>query len=75
VPKAGFEPARPRGHSALNAARLPVPPLRHFTCIINYNPSLLNCKELLLEIISVNNPILYFVAGFFSRFTNLVDYQ
>ncbi len=29
MPKAGFEPARPCGHCALNAARLPVPPLRH----------------------------------------------
>lgn len=29
MPKAGFEPARPFGHCALNAARLPVPPLRH----------------------------------------------
>ena len=42
VPKAGFEPARPRGHSALNAARLPVPPLRHFigaTIIITQIPA------------------------------------
>ena len=29
MPKAGFEPARPFGHCALNAARLPIPPLRH----------------------------------------------
>lgn len=28
VPKAGLEPARPCGHCALNAARLPIPPLR-----------------------------------------------
>ena len=29
MPKAGVEPARPFGHCALNAARLPIPPLRH----------------------------------------------
>src|SRR3989344_7020368 len=28
VPKRGFEPPRANAHSALNAARLPVPPLR-----------------------------------------------
>ena len=28
VPKGGVEPPRPCGHCALNAARLPVPPLR-----------------------------------------------
>ena len=28
VPKGGFEPPHPYGHCALNAARLPVPPLR-----------------------------------------------
>ena len=69
VPKAGFEPARPCGHSALNAARLPVPPLRHFTCIINYNLSLINCKEALSKIIPVNDPIPIFVAGLCRRFT------
>ena len=30
VPKEGLEPTRPEGHSVLNAARLPIPPLRHF---------------------------------------------
>jgi hypothetical protein len=34
VPKAGFEPAREYSHCALNAARLPVPPLRHVVIII-----------------------------------------
>jgi hypothetical protein len=34
VPKAGFEPARPYGHCALNTARLPVPPLRHVVILI-----------------------------------------
>jgi hypothetical protein len=29
VPKLGVEPRWPFGHCALNAARLPVPPLRH----------------------------------------------
>lgn len=29
MPKGGLEPPRPYGHCALNAARLPVPPLRH----------------------------------------------
>ena len=28
VPKVGFEPTRTKVHGALNAARLPVPPLR-----------------------------------------------
>ena len=30
VPKAGFEPARGSPHYALNVARLPVPPFRHY---------------------------------------------
>jgi hypothetical protein len=29
VPKGGFEPPRAYAHCALNAARLPIPPLRH----------------------------------------------
>ncbi len=32
VPQEGFEPARAIAHYALNVARLPVPPLRHFFC-------------------------------------------
>src|SRR3954469_10238328 len=30
VPEVGLEPTRPNGHYALNVARLPIPPLRHF---------------------------------------------
>lgn len=33
MPKGGFEPPRAYAHCALNAARLPVPPLRHGTSI------------------------------------------
>ena len=33
VPKAGFEPARPYGHYALNVARLP---FRHFGVVVPY---------------------------------------
>ena len=32
MPKRGFEPPRAKAHSALNAACLPVPPLRHAQC-------------------------------------------
>ena len=34
VPKRGFEPPRANAHSALNAARLPVPPLRRLKLIL-----------------------------------------
>ncbi|KKQ89244.1 MAG: Site-specific recombinase [Candidatus Curtissbacteria bacterium GW2011_GWC2_38_9] len=34
VPKRGFEPPRANAHSALNAARLPVPPLRRLRLIL-----------------------------------------
>lgn len=36
IPAAGVEPARPCGHWILSPARLPIPPRRHITNIINF---------------------------------------
>ena len=36
MPKVGFEPTRTKVHGALNAARLPVPPLRLRPLIVRY---------------------------------------
>ena len=38
VPEKGFEPTRPYGHCDLNAARLPIPPLRLGKRGITYRP-------------------------------------
>ena len=44
VPKVGFEPTRACAHCALNAARLPVPPLRRDKIMLSQQS--LNVKSL-----------------------------
>jgi hypothetical protein len=36
VPKRGLEPPLPDGNYTLNVARLPIPPLRRFYCLLYY---------------------------------------
>ena len=47
VPGGGFEPPRENSHCDLNAARLPIPPLRHFSFDIAqyYTAFFLFCKS------------------------------
>jgi hypothetical protein len=37
VPKKGLEPPHPCEYVDLNHARLPIPPLRHGTCSVDFN--------------------------------------
>ena len=50
VPKRGLEPPRACAHSALNAARLPVPPLRHEQ---NFNTN--GCFDILYFMITIDD--------------------
>lgn len=38
VPPPGLEPGRPRGHSALDATRLPIPPRRRLVGLLGFEP-------------------------------------
>ena len=45
LPKGGLEPPHPCGYCALNAARLPIPPLRRWLGIANIDSTVSNASE------------------------------
>ena len=56
VPRAGVEPARPRGHYALNVARLPFRHLGNLSSMVNDDhqstPKISNASRLIIPSIS-----------------------